>query len=308
MWQTDRGFARGGSSKTNRIVRYRSPLIPRLRRDARPRSGIHHFFRLEIGLIHMHLAKRAAAAAIMTVMLSACGGGGGGSSTTGGPPPNAPSVSGDMLAYQANRGWNYQGTAFGGRAVTFSVYADPSSGGNDTFVLFGGIGTAANAFGGTKLALALLQNSGGGYNAASYVLYNADGSTYSQVRFWAPRRWCLQRSRKARRFRRIPVLPRSFRQVEMVPGSSACPTPATGATVAYPFQGQNYTVSYVPGCGITQYTGNNHEVITLVSVGSYPQLGTQSTRRLDSLTVFDTVTSAAHILAGHTKWQPFACP
>ena len=54
-------------------------------------------------------------------------------------------------------------------------------------------------------------------------------------------------------------------------------------------------MSYVPGCGITQYTGNNHEVITLVSVGTY-QLGTQSTRRMESLTLFDTLKSAAHIL------------
>jgi hypothetical protein len=54
--------------------------------------------------------------------------------------------------------------------------------------------------------------------------------------------------------------------------------------------------------------GNNHEVITLVSVGTY-QLGTQSGgRRMDSLTIFDTLASAARILANHEKWQPFGRP
>ena len=255
----------------------------------------------------MYLAKRAAVAALMTVMLSACGGGGGGSTTTGGPPPNAPSVSGDMLAYQANRGWNYQGTAFGGQAVTFSVYADPSSGGNDTFVLFGGFGTAATAFSGTKLASALLQNNGGGYNAASYVLYNQDGTVYSQGAIPGSPTLVPSTLTQGASFSSYPGVTAVVQTVGTVPGSSACPTPATGATVAYSFQGQNYTVSYVPGCGITQYTGNNHEVITLVSVGSYA-LGTQSTRRLESLTLFDTVTSAAHVLTSHTKWQPFAHP
>ena len=104
-----------------------------------------------------------------------------------------------------------------------------------------------------------------------------------------------------------PGLTAVVQSVGTVPGSSACPAPATGATVAYSFQGQNYTVSYVPGCGITQYTGNNREVITLVSVASY-QLGTQSTRRMDALTIFDTIASAARILANHEKWQPFGRP
>jgi hypothetical protein len=238
-------------------------------------------------------------------VLSACGGGGGGGGATGGPPPGAPSVSGDMLAYQANRGWNYQGTAFGGQAVTFSVYADPPSGGLDTFVLFGGFGTAPNAFTGSKLAQAQFQNNGGGYNATSYVLYNSNGSVYAQGAIPGSPTLVPGTLTQGASFTSYPGLTAVVQTVGTVPGANACPTPATGATVAYSYAGQNYTVSYVPGCGITQYTGNNHEVLTLVSVGTY-QLGTQSSRRMETLTLFDTLSSAAHVLATHQKWQPFA--
>lgn len=209
-----------------------------------------------------------------------------------------------MLAYQSNRGWNYQGTAFGGRQVTFSVYADPPSGANNTFVLFGLIGTAANAFGGTKLASAQFQNSGGGYNAVSYVLYNNDGSTYAAGAIPGSPVLVPGTLTQGASFATYPGVATVVQSVGTVPGASACPTPAAGATVAYTYQGQRYTVSYVPGCGITQYTGNTGEVITLVSVGSYA-LGTQSTVRMDSLTVLDTVKSAARVLLNHQRWQPF---
>ena len=253
------------------------------------------------------MINRAFAVGLVSLALAGCGGGSGGGSSSGTPGgglPNAPSVSGDMLAYQANRGWNYQGTAFGGQAVTLSVYADPPSGGANTFVLFGGLGTASNAFSGTKLAQAQFQNNGGGYNATAYVLYNSNGTVYSAGAIPGSPALVPSTLTQGASFSSYPGLTAVVQSVGTVPGSSACPAPTTGATVAYSFQGQNYTVSYVPGCGITQYTGNNHEVITLVSVGTY-QLGTQSGRRMDSLTIFDTLSSAAHILANHQKWQPF---
>jgi hypothetical protein len=107
-------------------------------------------------------------------------------------------------------------------------------------------------------------------------------------------------------FTTYPGVTATVQTVGTVPGSSACPSPATGATIAYSFAGQNYSVSYVPGCGITQYLGNHGEVVTLSSVGSYPQLGVQSTRRMDTLTLLDTVRSAARVIMSHEKWQPFA--
>ncbi|TAM59716.1 hypothetical protein EPN52_07205 [bacterium] len=55
---------------------------------------------------------------------------------------------------------------------------------------------------------------------------------------------------------------------------------------------------------MTQYVGNHGEVFTLASIGSYPQLGTLGdVRHMSSLTLFDTVKSAARILAAHQMWQ-----
>jgi hypothetical protein len=212
-----------------------------------------------------------------------------------------------MLAYQANRGWNYQGTAFGGQAVTLSVYGDPPSGNGNTFVLFGNKGTFINAFGGSKIAAVQFQNTGERFIATQFALYDSNGSMYSAGSlpvgsFLVPS--TLTQGASFSPYQGLTVVVQS---VGTVPGASACPAPAPGATVAYSFQGQNYTVSYVPGCGITQYTGNNHEVLTLVSVATY-SLGTQSSRRMDTLTIFDTISSAARILANHAKWQPFARP
>jgi hypothetical protein len=252
------------------------------------------------------VARLAATMSLALFAVTACGGGGGGSGSNPPtpPPPPGPSVTGDMLAYQQSRGWNYHGTAFGGQAVTFSVYADPAQSGVEPLILFGGLGTAATAFSGNKLGGIGVQNTASGYVVGSYVLLNNDGSVYAQggltgTPLLVPATLTLGQS-----FSTYPGVTAVVQAVGTVPGSAACPTPATGATVAYTFAGQSYTVSYVPGCGITQYTGNHGEVLTLSSVGSYPQLGTQSTRRMNTLTAFDTLASAARVLATHAKWSP----
>ena len=68
----------------------------------------------------------------------------------------------------------------------------------------------------------------------------------------------------------------------------------------------NYSVSYVPGCGITQYVGNHGETFTVASVGSYPALGTQMTTKMASLTLMDDVRSLAKVIASGARWRPFA--
>lgn len=248
-------------------------------------------------------AARLVAAALVAASLTACGGGGGGGAT-GGPPPGAPSVSGDMVAYQANRGWNYHGT-IQGTAVTVSVYADPQQNGVDPLIGFGGTGTAPNAFAGTKLAGIGVQNTGSGYIVGSYVLLNSDGSTYAAGTIPGNPTLVPSTLVQGQSFATYPGVTAIVQTVGTVPGASACPTPATGATVQYTYVGQTYLVSYVPGCGITQYVGNHGEVLTLASVGTY-QLGTQSTRRMDTLTTLDTLRSAASVLMSHQLWRPFA--
>jgi hypothetical protein len=248
---------------------------------------------------------------IAAVALAACGG----SSSTGGPPNCGicggigPGVSGDMLAYQANHGWNYHGNALGSSSVTLSVYADPPQNGTDVLVLFGVQGSVADAFGGTKLAALGLQTSDVGYNVTQYLLLNANGSVYAQGPVSGPSTLVLQLLVQDGVFgRTYPGMVATVQFVGAVPGASACPTPAKGATVRYTFMGGTYLVSYVPGCGITQYIGNHGETLTLASVGNYPQLGTQSTRRMSTLSVLDTVESLGRILATRQKWSPFPSP
>jgi len=96
--------------------------------------------------------------------------------------------------------------------------------------------------------------------------------------------------------------------VGVVPGASACPVVATGATVAYNFQGQNYSVSYVPGCGITQYVGNHGETFTLTSVATY-QLGTLgNVREMASLTLLDSLKSLWRLAASGKHWHSIVHP
>jgi hypothetical protein len=237
------------------------------------------------------------------VSLTACGGGGGGGGgVVSGGGGGGPSVSGDMIAYQPSRGWNYQGTAQG-QALTISVYADPQQNGVDPLIGFATRGLVSNAFGGSKVGGLGLQSFGSGYAAVSYIILNADGSVYSQGAITGGPTLVTSSLTQGQQIPTYPGATATVQSVGTVPGASACPTPAQGATVAYTFAGQSYSVSYVPGCGITQYVGNHGEVFTLVSVGSYPQLGTQSVRRMDTLTSLDTVASAARILLRQQMWQ-----
>jgi hypothetical protein len=248
-------------------------------------------------------AERVIAGAVAAAVLAACGGGGGGGGTGGPPPPGAASVTGDMLAYQANRGWNYHGT-IQGTAVTVSVYADPQQNGVDPLIGFAGTGTGANAFGATKIAGLGVQNTGSGYVAGSYILLNTDGSVYASGSIPGTPTLVPSTLTQGASFNTYPGVTAVVQSVGTVPGASNCPAPATGATVQYTFQGQTYSVSYVPGCGITQYVGNHGETLTLASVGTY-QLGTQSVRRMDTLTAMDTIKSAARVLMSQTLWRPF---
>jgi len=210
-----------------------------------------------------------------------------------------------MIGYQTSRGWNYHGNAFGFSAITVSVYADPPQSGLDVLVGFGQQGTLADAFSGTKLAGLGLQPSSSGYNATAYILLNGNGSTYAQGSLAGSPTLVPQTLVQGNGFATYPGVTAVVQTVGTVPGSAACPTPATGATVQYTFAGGTYLVSYVPGCGITQYVGNHGETLTLASIGSYPQLGTQSVRRMTTLTLFDDAQSLLRILSRGERWTPF---
>ena len=139
-----------------------------------------------------------------------------------------------MLAYQANRGWNYQGTAFGGQAVTFTVYADPQSGGTRHVRAVRRLRHRVRThLAGTKLAAGdSFTNNGGGYSATAYVLYNGNGTVYSQGAIPGPPTLVPGTLTQGASFTTYPGVTAIVQSVGTVPGASACPTPATGATVA----------------------------------------------------------------------------
>ncbi|HEV3088433.1 MAG TPA: hypothetical protein VGX96_14555 [Candidatus Elarobacter sp.] len=196
-----------------------------------------------------------------------------------------------MMALSASRGWNYQGTN-SGQSITVSVYVDPSQV-NGEWVLAGAALTGlhntvlvdhntpeSNLIGG----LALTQSSSG-YNVNTEISAGSTalvpgtpllvGSTLTQGAVSTP----------------YPGVTQTVLAVGSVPGASACPTPTTGATVQYAFQGSNYQLSFVPGCGITQLIAPSGATLTLTSVGTYNIGNLAHMRRIQSVTYMDTARS-----------------
>ncbi len=241
------------------------------------------------------------AAACACILVSGCGGGG---STGGGssvPPPA--SVSGDMLALAQSRGWNYQGSSKG-TAVTITLYADPASGGVTPLVALAVLGSQPDATAGTKTTTLSITGGLSGYDVTAYTFFNMDGTVFTSGGLPAGSVLVPGTLTQGQSFTPYPGMTATVSSVGSVPGTSGCPTPATGATVQYAFMGQNYSISYVPGCGLTQFVGNQGETFTLISVGSYPQLGTLGiVRQTKSLTVMDAISSAARVLLEHRKWH-----
>jgi hypothetical protein len=235
------------------------------------------------------------------VALSACGGGGGGSSVTppsggnsgGATPTPLPSVSGDMLALTAGRGWNYQtqGTSASG-PLTVSLYDNVSQVNGNTSVLvavaaLGLVPTAltdpntaeANAVG----ALGLVQSSAG-YNINSYISAGSRGTVPGDPLFIASTLTLHEA------FAPYPGVNETVTAIGTMPNAAACPAPTAGATVQYVYSGQTYTISFVPGCGMTQVIQPNNVAFNLISIGNYGStIGNLSeARRVQSATLLDT--------------------
>lgn len=201
----------------------------------------------------------------------------------------APSVSGDMLALQTNRGWNYQGSG-NGQTITISTYVNPTRLSNGDFALVGAIASGlvptaltspsaaeAASFG----ALSLSQSSAG---------YNVDAEATLSGGALVPGSPLLVASTLTQGATTSPYagVTETVLAVGAVPGASACPVPGTGATVQYTVQGGIYRLSFVPGCGITQFVSANGATVTLVSVGTYNLGNLAAARKVQSVTVFDT--------------------
>ena len=227
---------------------------------------------------------------VALLVLSACDGGG----TAIGP--SAPSVSGDMLAPVANRGWNYQ-TINASPALTLSIYADPPVGGSSVHTFTGAgvtglVPTVLTSVGTVDSDLVVSFGvSEDVANDATIVSEISTGNTapvpvspfLGSNSLAVPGTLTLDQT-----WSPFPGATATVVAVGAMPHVAACPIQASGAQVHYTFPGYDDTVSYVPGCGITDWLNNtNHEEIALISVGSYPTLGTLATK-LHRLSWIDT--------------------
>jgi hypothetical protein len=76
------------------------------------------------------------------------------------------------------------------------------------------------------------------------------------------------------------------------PGESACGTTQDGALVQYTIAGNGtWTLSVVPGCGITQFISASGAVFTLQSTGVYTIGNLAKAKRIESANVVSTILS-----------------
>ena len=193
-----------------------------------------------------------------------------------------------MMALSASRGWNYQGSG-----LTISTYYNPTPVNGVTALsaaaVNGSVSTvltsAQNVYNNLVGALGIIPASGG--NQVVSELSAGSSAAVPGSPLIVPNTLT-----QGQTFTPSPGVTATVASVGTVPGASGCPTPATGATVQYAFQGLTRSVSYVPGCGITQFIGSGGATYTLVSVSSYPGIGQLAhARRVETLTVFDTARS-----------------
>lgn len=241
-------------------------------------------------------------------------------------------VSGDMLGYVASRTWTYTvnsgstntygydgyysgytGYGVGGGPFEVGIYADPVvSSGIMTYVAFiAATGTAnpfspqteldsndyvAGAMGVQSLANGYLVSSYGSVGNDSYGLIPGTPmlvpSTLQLGQSWNP---------VSNTSLLGVAVTATVTFVGAVPGIAYCPgSPATGATVRYTILAPpggtttNSSVSYVPGCGITDYVASTGSEFVLTGVGS---------QSLGELDVARKTKSATFLGTLHTLWQ-----
>lgn len=255
---------------------------------------------------------QAFSSAALVLSFCACsgGGGGGGGSTTPPTTPAAPaSVSGDMIAATANKGWNYQ-TTYNNNPLTVTIYADPKSGQVQALIASGVAGlvptvatSAANMNTNLLGALGVSADASSNYNAVSEVSAGSIAaipgspllipSTLTVGQTWSASGGTA-----------------TVTSIGNVPNASACAVAATGATVRYSYANFNYSISYVPGCGITDFVNNaNGAEFKLISIGNYPAIGTLGVaRKTASATLVDTAASLLglrHLNLPAARLMPF---
>ena len=199
-----------------------------------------------------------------------------------------------MLALAPSRGWNYHGTN-NGTTITVSLYANPNLVNGVRALtgaaVSGAVPTAitsstdmyANMFG----ALGFTQDANNDYNVVTELSVGSAGAVPGSPLFVQPTLALNQT------WTPYPGATATVIAVGAMPNASACPTSTTGAQVRYTYGGYDYSIAYVPGCGMTDIKNNaNGAELSLISVASYPSIGQLSTaRRAETLTLWDTAQS-----------------
>lgn len=235
---------------------------------------------------------------IAILALSACGGGGGSSSTPSAPGPVATvappkSVSGDMMALSASRGWNYQTSSGGG--VTVSTYVNPKQVSNGTFVFVasaiqGLVPTvftdSASASRNAAGALGIVLQSDG-YHVNSEISAGSSGVVPGTPLLIANNLVSGAVSNPYFGVMETVV------NVGQQPGESACSSATIdGALVQYSVSNVGtYLISFVPGCGITQLVAPSGATFTLKSTSLYNLGNLSEARRLESVDLKTTILS-----------------
>jgi len=202
-----------------------------------------------------------------------------------------------MLAFAANRGWNYQTVSIGSaNPLTVTLHADDTSTGANAPALsqFVAPGLVATAIGATSAFLnsqvTLVLDTGSGYQVKNFINFYG---TFPVNAILVPHTLTLGQTMSP--YAGVSAV---VTNVGIQPHEAACPIPTTaGAAVLYTGMGQTATVSYVPGCGITDLIAANGQDIGLVSISSYSDLGTLSVRQQPlATTVWNTVHAAVRAI------------
>lgn len=199
-----------------------------------------------------------------------------------------------MLALKPSQGWNYQST-FKGSSLTLTLYDDPNpvNGVNSLIAsgqsgLVATVATSASAMmTGLVGALGVSKDASLNYNAVSELSAGSLAAIPGSP-LLVPS--VLTNGAVLQTYAGVTA---TVVNVGTMPNAGACPTPATGAQVRYKYSNYDYTIAYVPGCGITDFLNNaNGAEFTLVSIGTYASIGQLSvSRRAASATFIDTAAS-----------------
>jgi len=172
-----------------------------------------------------------------------------------------------MLAIAPSRAWNYQDGVY-----TITLYADPQPvNGIQPIIGLIASGTLTNALSGQEIGGIGVTHQPDGYHVNTFVSLSTGtagavpgtpllvANTLVQGAVTTPY---------------VGITENVTTVSNSIPGSPGCAMGVVaGATVQYTFQNQTYTISYVPGCGIVNFTTPTGDTFYLQSIATYPQLG-----------------------------------